>query len=504
MLTRLITPVTPNHISQTYYTIDYLQKRSLVIDIIILDESQDITPVFYELAHKIIHDNNKLSTQLCLLGDRYQCIYEYNGSDTRFLSYADKLFTGNNNNWKNNNLNESFRITNEMASFLNKCVLKFDRIVANKSGSKVRYLICDAFGFDDKVVYLEVKNKINKHGYDNMFIIAPSVRSERSPVRNLANKLSKDGINIYIPNSDEDKLDDQIMNGKLVFSSFHQAKGLERKVIIVFGFDDSYFRYFKKDVDQLVCPNEVYVALTRASEHLTIVHHKHNNFLPFLDLQKLANHCEIIGNKRINLNTVDDDKDVNTSVTDLIKHLNSDVINEALSYVQISKVKDCEKLMLCVERLKCIISSNALFEKNFEIMHLEELHNRKLVGSIDCIDDCNVYEFKCVLELTNEHYLQLAIYAYMHSISNLHQEHKQYNYILFNILTSETYQITASIDNLRKMIEFIIISKYSSRKVLCDDTFFKSMNAISSKFVKTSNELETINDDTINNKTYMF
>jgi hypothetical protein len=135
---------------------------------------------------------------------------------------------------------------------------------------------------------------------------------------------------------------------------------------------------------------------------------------------------------------------------------------------------------------------------------LEIIENRKLVGSIDCIDDCNVYEFKCVLELTNEHYLQLAIYAYMHSISNLHQEHKQYNYILFNILTSETYQITASIDNLRKMIEFIIISKYSSRKVLCDDTFFKSMNAISSKFVKTSNESETINDDTINNKTYMF
>ncbi len=37
------------------------------------------------------------------------------------------------------------------------------------------------------------------------------------------------------------------MKDKLVFSTFHQVKGLERKVVIVYSFDDSYFDFYQRE-----------------------------------------------------------------------------------------------------------------------------------------------------------------------------------------------------------------------------------------------------------------
>ena len=63
------------------------------------------------------------------------------------------------------------------------------------------------------------------------------------------------------------------LKGKIVFSTFHQSKGRERKVVLVFNFDQSYFKYYGKELDPNVCPNELYVATTRAQEHLSLFHH---------------------------------------------------------------------------------------------------------------------------------------------------------------------------------------------------------------------------------------
>ena len=58
------------------------------------------------------------------------------------------------------------------------------------------------------------------------------------------------------------------------------------------------------------------------------------------------------------------------------------------------------------------ISVNELFEKKYIIENEKELLNRKLNGFVDCIDNNNLYEFKCVQILDKEHFLQLAIYMY--------------------------------------------------------------------------------------------
>ena len=52
------------------------------------------------------------------------------------------------------------------------------------------------------------------------------------------------GIPCYVPTSNDAPILENMSAGKVLFSSMHQAKGLERKCIVLYGMDASYFRYF--------------------------------------------------------------------------------------------------------------------------------------------------------------------------------------------------------------------------------------------------------------------
>jgi hypothetical protein len=95
--------------------------------------------------------------------------------------------------------------------------------------------------------------------------------------------------------------------------------GLERKVVIIFNFDNSYFKYFKKDSNPNICPNEFYVATTRALERLTLLHHYQNDYLPFIRQNELKNFC-YVEDMDINIKR-DVPKNFDTSPTELTKHI---------------------------------------------------------------------------------------------------------------------------------------------------------------------------------------
>jgi superfamily I DNA/RNA helicase len=112
-------------------------------DIIILDEAQDINPTLYNLICKIYKDN-KSNSKLCVLGDKNQSIYDFNFADSRYITFADIIFNFNKLRWSKCTLPFSFRITHEMAEFINNCMMDKPRIYSKKiSDDKPDYICCN-------------------------------------------------------------------------------------------------------------------------------------------------------------------------------------------------------------------------------------------------------------------------------------------------------------------------------------------------------------------------
>ena len=283
-----------------------------------------------------------------MFGDIKQSIFDFNHSDSRYIVFSERLFHFNIFNWEKCFLSESFRITYEMSLFINKCLLHDDKLISKKiTNNKPRYIICDCFVSDNGncETFNEVKYYLNM-GYnpEDIFILAPSLRSDKSPVRQLENKIKRElpNIQVYVPTSDDEKLDSDILNGKLIFSTFHQTKGLERKVVIIFNFDNSYFKFYKKVKTTFLCPNELYVATTRGIDHLTLFHHKSFDYLPFISKNKLKQYCDFFELKSIfisnDLSSQEKEIKKKVAVTDLIKHIPQKIVDECFSLLELKTI----------------------------------------------------------------------------------------------------------------------------------------------------------------------
>ena len=306
--------------------------RNFHFDALILDESQDITKLYFQLVKKIM--DRLPDAWMCIIGDRYQSIYGFNGSDQRFIVFANKLFSQS-REWKHLKLSTSYRVTNQMAAFLNNTCLGSDRLNAVKDGPNVQYIRCDYNGTD---IMNELKNALKIYAPGDIFILAPSVRSKSpgNPARILSNKLSDSGIPVYVPINDDQKLDPDVLCGKLVFSTYHSAKGLERACTFVCGFDTSYYAFYNKSAAIDKCSNELYVAMTRAKERLIIF--QMNNKEPFMWLNKelLPVFADVKGDMR---NIVEEkSRSVRVGVTDLLRHQTSIVINKCMALVEYEQI----------------------------------------------------------------------------------------------------------------------------------------------------------------------
>lgn len=252
-------------------------------DIIVIDEVQDMTPNYYELIYKFINDIG-YKNNILILGDSYQSVYEFKNADKRFLLFSSNLW--NKKGFEQLTLRESFRMTTQISSFVNKVMLGHDRIISHKRGKHPVYYyrtnIFKNMGETDEF-YLKIIYFLNNgYNYDDIFILSPSLKSLDSPCKKLENLLVKNNIPVFFTRNEEDGIDNQIIAGKIVFTTFHQAKGRERKIVFIFGFDESYFDLYAKDKNKRVCPAELYVAATRASEILLVVENEKYNPLPFL------------------------------------------------------------------------------------------------------------------------------------------------------------------------------------------------------------------------------
>lgn len=309
-------------------------KTPFTFDLIVIDEAQDLKLIFYRSFCKIHKDNLYPNPRIMILGDKFQNIYKFLGSDERFLIYAPKIFTLKKNEqkhelgggapqWKEAKLSISYRLTRQTASFINKCTLGYDRIVAVKDGPLVKYVVCNLYSVPIRIV----KQMIEKYGYENIFIVSNSVKSSKSPLRHIANKLSAEGIPIFVPQSDDSDIDERVIAGKLVFTTYNQTKGLERECVFVFNIDE-----WNPEGASQTTPNAVYVAMTRAKTQLIMLHSEKSQYANFMIREQIPKYAEFIIYKKFAPIPAPVRDPSSVAVASLVEYLSGDVIDKACSY----------------------------------------------------------------------------------------------------------------------------------------------------------------------------
>ena len=165
----------------------------------------------------------------------------------------------------------SFRITNQMRHFINDVLLGEDRMNSCKEDVPVKYIRNNKDNIT-KVVYGEISRLLDSGVKPSeIFVLANSIKGTNDSIRKLENKLTEKKIPCHVPMFEHGKMDDRVVEGKLVFSTFHTAKGRQRKYVFVVGFDNSYMTWFARNLPKDVCPNTLYVAVTRATQGLYLL-----------------------------------------------------------------------------------------------------------------------------------------------------------------------------------------------------------------------------------------
>jgi len=261
------------------------------MDILVLDEAQDMTLLYFQLIVKFAKDRFNQETvtlthfQLLILGDYMQGLYEFKGADIRFLTMADQVWKGfpflQSPVFAKTTLNMSYRITNQMAQFVNRDMLGENRIQACRDGQPVTYIRRPRYQIEKIVVYQI--NRLLSEGESpfDIFVLGGSVKGPNSNIRKMENALTENGIPCHVPLMETDAIDDRVIDGKVVFSTFHTVKGRQRKHVFIVGFDQSYF-YCARKLSHDRCPNTLYVGCTRATHGLYLLENDSSRPLEFL------------------------------------------------------------------------------------------------------------------------------------------------------------------------------------------------------------------------------
>ncbi len=371
-------------------------------DLCMLDEYQDNTNLYYRLMKKFLADAGS-PVQLLILGDARQSLYEFKGSDSRFLSLGDKVWVNfpflRDKRFIHCTLKMSYRITDEISSFVNTSMLGEELMLSCKSGEPVVYYRGSPHNTGKYIVH-NIKQLLDAGVKPNdIFILTASVKS--AVVKSIENALVTNDVPCYVPTFDIGKLDKRIINGKVVFSTFHSSKGRQRPYVFVLGFDNDYYKRFARNVlDTTNCPNVFYVASTRASCKLTVIEFENNRYSRPLDFLKMnhhemgrTNYIDFKGTPRKYFEIEDPDKDEDLLKTKRIR---------ASSIVNFIPDAIIEEISPIIERIfKPGTPSNSLISE-LEIPNIIQTQQ----GLFEGVSDLNGIAIPCMLydQLYNEYY----------------------------------------------------------------------------------------------------
>lgn len=282
--------------AKTDYDIQYMKRVPLhtkEFNILILDEVQDIKEIYVEIIKENILKDFKIS-RVALFGDIKQNIYSDLGSNDIYLKKPKNIIS---TEWKHCKLSKTFRCPVEVTNLVNNLMgyNYIDTYDKNNIGICNLVLVNNPRYYDPYTKSFNVQSemledKYKRYGHLEYWYIAYMLKSlidEKIKYKDIllifpyasCNKSLKELLN-YIPqlnnnniiylnflvNINQDARNYSFLQNKLLVSTIHSTKGLEKDVIFFVGFDNSFNDIMFQD--ELTCSNLLYVALTRAKKRL--------------------------------------------------------------------------------------------------------------------------------------------------------------------------------------------------------------------------------------------
>ena len=234
---------------------------------ILVDEFQDVNNLQVELIRLLI----KPETQLFCVGDDWQSIYGFRGSNVEYIINFEKYFS----NAQVIKLNQNYRSERNIVEASNEVIKynkhKIDKDIAAVKDSQQKIIIQKGNNLDDNIRYcIEKVQELLEEGYAKDDILFLYRRN-----------------NMFVNYRYEFKQHKFFVNGKTI----HASKGLEAKVVFIIGLtegkggfpdvwlEDRLFQIIKEADYNLLLEEErrlFYVAITRAKDKLYLVTEKGN------------------------------------------------------------------------------------------------------------------------------------------------------------------------------------------------------------------------------------
>jgi superfamily I DNA/RNA helicase len=293
------------------------------VGLVIIDEAQDLTPELVGFLRYFLAALPR-PPQLVVSGDIFQLLYAKRGASAHLLLSPEDTWkdpatqrplyrvpTPTTSHdvggpaWYRVRLSVSYRITHEMANFINACVNPCNMSKVPKynaywqtHGDRISTMWGDGIHAaptrepaPGSVEVLEIlpqggreavaellQREFATFGEHESAVIGFTVKAQ-TPLRVLANLLPTQTWAFLDSSGGADSavVEDQRRNGqrpeeknKRVAATLHQFKGLERELVVFVGFDAYYeFSNVAQEVESLF--NSMYVALTRARKRLIVV-----------------------------------------------------------------------------------------------------------------------------------------------------------------------------------------------------------------------------------------
>lgn len=404
------------------------------VKIVLVDEVQDMKPEYYKLLTLILQHGSLL----VLVGDRRQCIY--GSSSAEYLVNYKKYFdTGR--PWKEIKMNVSYRTTYAIACFVNTHLIG-DEVVIPGNYRNINLLPIYYYNVWDigKLVSMMVRT----YGPNEVAIIVPSTkpsRNHKTPLGKLIGEY-REGLLFYIKDSsNQEKTNSLTINNKVLITTYHSMKGLERNCVIVLGFDRSYMKYYDRGSPRLNpdLPNILYVAATRARQQLILVQGGKCAPLKTIKGELLELTCDVRGKETLPDDVDDTPVTIVSSVTDTLSYLPTETV---ISLLNLIKSKQLNEYSQPLQYEKVIKFGNYYEDVSnyYGILiplYLQyKLHGKIHWGKITDIrpqfcDICTRYNYLLSKDKTLNEWMELVVlrFAYDHNRHFCVDQIKHYNWV---------------------------------------------------------------------------